>query len=107
MRRGTICWINLEPGSPPEFGKTRPALIVSNSSQNFTLKSVVVLPLSTQPPEIWPLRLKISLPKGKTSFVVLPGIRQASKGRILEVIGMASAQDMARVTEALKLYLRD
>ena len=52
MKRGAICWVNLEPVFPPEMGKTRPAVVVSNSDQNFFLQSVVVIPLSSQPGEI-------------------------------------------------------
>lgn len=107
MKRGTICWVNLEPASPPEFGKTRPALVLSNSDQNLILETVVVLPLSTRPPEIWPLRLKLTLPGGKYSFVVLPGIRQVNKTRLLNVIGHASKETMAAIDAALDAYLKD
>ena len=31
MRRGSVWWINLEPVSPPELGKVRPAVVISNS----------------------------------------------------------------------------
>ena len=75
MRRGAIYWINLGPTSPPEFGKLRPGLIVSNSIQNDILDSVVVVPLSTTPGEIWPLRLKVTGFPGRDSFAVLPGLR--------------------------------
>jgi mRNA interferase MazF len=105
MKRGTVCWVNLEPVSPPELGKTRPAVVVSNSGQNMVLQSVVVVPLSTKPPEIWPLRLAIELPRGNTSFAVLPGIRQVSKLRIQEITGVARMEDMDRITEAISLYL--
>jgi mRNA-degrading endonuclease toxin of MazEF toxin-antitoxin module len=107
MRRGTICWVNLEPVSPPEVGKTRPALILSNSDQNLFLQSVVVVPMSSQPGEIWPLRLRLEMPRGKVSFAVLPGIRQVSKERIQEVIGIARPGDVDRITEALFCYLSD
>lgn len=107
MKRGTLCWVNLEPASPPEFGKTRPALVVSNSDQNAVLRTVVVVPLSSQAPQIWPLRLKIGLPKGKESFVVLPGIRQVSKTRLFETIGQASNEFMTMLDEALDAYLKD
>jgi len=107
MKRGTICWVNLEPVSPPELGKTRPAVVVSNSDQNMVLQSVVVVPLSSQAPEIWPLRLRLELPRGKTSFAVLPGIRQVSKARIHEVAGVARTNDMNRLDEAITLYLSD
>ena len=107
MKRGTICWVNLEPVSPPEMGKTRPAMIVSNSDQNLFLSSIVVIPLSSQPGEIWPLRLRLEMSSGKTSYAILPGIRQVSKTRIQEVIGMARPKDMERIDEALSCYLND
>jgi mRNA interferase MazF len=107
MKRGTICWVNLEPVSPPEPGKTRPAIVVSNSDQNLILQSVVVVPLSSQAPEIWPLRLRLELPRGKASFAVLPGIRQVSKTRIQETVGLAQTSEMNRLDQALSLYLND
>jgi mRNA interferase MazF len=99
--------VNLEPVSPPELGKTRPAIVISNSDQNTVLQSVVVVPLSSQAPEIWPLRLRLELPRGKISFAVLPGIRQVSKARIQEVAGVARTSDMNRLDEAISLYLSD
>jgi mRNA interferase MazF len=105
MNRGTLCWVNLGPVTPPEMGKTRPAIIVSNSDQNFLLQSVVVVPVSSQPGEIWPLRLRLEMPGGKASFAVLPGIRQVSKERIQKVLGIARPDDMERLTEALSCYL--
>ena len=107
MRRGAIHWINLGSVSPPGFGKTRPGLIVSNSAQNQILDSVVVVPLSTNPGEIWPLRLRIAVADGRDSFAVLPGIRQVSKARLLDALGAASPGFMRRLDQALSLYLCD
>ncbi len=107
MRRGTICWINLEPVAPPELGKTRPAIVISSSDQNTILQSVVVIPLSPRAPEIWPLRLRLELPRGKESFAVLPGIRQVSKARVQEIVGLAKSTDMNRLNEAISVYLSD
>jgi len=107
MKRGSICWVNLEPVFPPEMGKTRPALVISNSEQNLILGSVVVVPISSRPDEIWPLRIRIEMPRGKTSFAVLPGIRQVSKERIQEFSGTADPGDILRIDEALFCYLKD
>lgn len=107
MRRGTICWVNLEPVFPPEMGKTRPAIVVSNSDQNIILGSVVVVPISSQAGEIWPLRVRLEIPRGKASFAVLPGIRQVSKERIHETVGIARPSDIQRINEALSCYLSD
>jgi mRNA interferase MazF len=107
MRRGGICWVNLGPTQPPEFGKTRPALVISNSIQNEILDSVVVIPLSTSPGEIWPLRLQVPGFPGRDSFAVLPGLRQVAKQRLGEVITVASPDWMRRLDEALTLYLAE
>ncbi len=107
MKRGTLCWVNLEPASPPEMGKTRPAIIVSNSAQNLYLQSVVVIPLSSQSGEIWPLRLCLEIAQGKTSYAILPAIRQVSKERIQDILGIARPADMVRIDEALACYLND
>jgi mRNA-degrading endonuclease toxin of MazEF toxin-antitoxin module len=107
MKRGSLFWVNLGSTTPPEFGKVRPALVISNSEQNIRLPTVVILPISSRAPEIWPLRLGFKMPDGKASFVVLPGIRQVSKARLQEMIGLAPPALLQRVEEALSVYLRD
>ena len=106
VRRGTIVWVNLEDTSPPEFGKTRPAIVVSNTEQNGILDTVVVVPLSSRPPEIWPLRLRVDMgAKKKPGFAVIPGIRQVAKARLLDVIGSVSETFLKSLDEALAAYL--
>jgi mRNA interferase MazF len=108
VTRGSIYWVNLEDTHPPEFGKTRPALILSNSEQNALLRTVVVVPISTRAPHIWPLRLELpSTPRLKKSFAVIPGIRQVSKSRLLESTGILSDKFMDTVLDALATYLGD
>lgn len=110
MKRGSIYWVNFHPTKPPEFGKTRPALIVSNSDQNMRLPTVVVIPLSTQPPEIWPLRLELEMresKRGKKSYAVIPGIRQVSKERLDEMIDLIPNSLLDPLDEAIFAYLKD
>ncbi len=107
MKRGTILWVNLKEARPPELGKTRPAILISNSEQNAHLESVVAIPLSTQAPEVWPLRLKLEVPGQKTGYAILPGIRQVKKTRFLDVIGIAPSEFMHKLDRALAAYLSD
>ena len=107
MRRGSIYWINLGKMNPPEMGKTRPAIIVSNSEQNEILDSVIVIPLSSQAPEIWPLRVRLEIQKGKASFAIVPGLRQVSKARLAEQIGQVSEVALHDIDEAIRTYLAD
>jgi mRNA-degrading endonuclease toxin of MazEF toxin-antitoxin module len=74
---------------------------------NLRLGTVVVVPLSTQPGEIWPLRVKVAAGGKKASFVVIPGIRQAAKSRLLDTIGQLAAADLAKLDQALREYLAD
>ena len=105
MKRGTIAWINLEPGSPPEFGKTRPALIVSNSSQNPQVcgRPAIVDPATRN----LALTTENQPPQGKNLF---RGIAWNTAGEQGENSGShrdSESAGLARVTEALELYPRD
>jgi mRNA interferase MazF len=106
MRRGTVVWVNLEDAHPPELGKTRPAVVVSNTEQNELLDSVVVVPLSSRPPEILPLRLQVPrVGRVGKSFAVVPGIRQVDKRRLLDVAGLLPRSILDRLADALGVYL--
>lgn len=107
MKHGSAYWINLEPAAPPEMGKTRPGIVVSRSVYNERLESVVVVPLSSRAPEIWPLRLELDVPGLKRSFAVVPGVRQVSKARLHGLICQVPRAAMERLAEALALYLHD
>ncbi len=108
MLRGQLCWVNLTDAKPPELGKLRPAIAVSNSGQNQILDSVVVVPLSTKPGEIWPLRVALQTAVSpKDSFAVIPGIRQIAKSRIFKTGGMLPAHLLGRLTKAVNEYLTD
>lgn len=107
MKRGSLYWVNLEPSEPPEFGKIRPSIIVSNFEQNLRLPTVVVVPVSSRAPEIWPLRLKFKMPGGKESFAVLPGLRQINKTRLQKMTGLVAADFLQELDAALVAYLSD
>ncbi|CAN5399057.1 hypothetical protein BH09GEM1_BH09GEM1_28050 [soil metagenome] len=83
-------------------------MIVSNTEQNSALDSVVVVPLSSRAPAIWPLRLAVS-PIGKLarSFAVTPGIRQIANRRLMRVEGVVSEDMMEELAGALAAYLGD
>lgn len=108
MLRGQLCWVNLTDAKPPEFGKIRPAIVISNSDQNQILSSIVVVPLSTRPGEIWPIRVNLQTAVSpKESFAIVPGIRQISKTRLVKQGGLLPAQLLGRLTKAVNDYLTD
>lgn len=108
MTRGSIIRVNLEDSQSPEFGKTRPAIILSNDEANTALPTVVVIPLSTRPPEIPPLRLRLpQVPGLRESYAVVPEIRQVSKAQILEHLGDIPAAFLPSLASASADYLGD
>jgi mRNA-degrading endonuclease toxin of MazEF toxin-antitoxin module len=107
MKRGTVLWVNLSDAHPPELGKVCPGVVFSNSTLNARLDTLLIVPLSTQPGEIWPLRVKVAAGNRKPSFAILPGLRQVAKARLLEKIAVLSAADLGRVDAAAAEYLSD
>lgn len=108
MTRGTIVWVNLGDADPPEIGKTRPAVVVSNSEQKCRARHRVVVPLSSRPPETWPLRLAVpALAKQKRSYAIVAGIHQVDKRRLCGTIGVAPEAFMRELTGAMMAYLGD
>ena len=108
MIRGKIIRVNLEDQDPPELGKIRPAIVLSNTVHNEVLPTVVVVPLSTREPEIWPLRLLLPDLSGlRPSYAVVPGIRQGSRKRIMEELGQVPASFMDALVDAVRVYLED
>ncbi len=108
MTRGVVVWVDLTDATPPEMGKRRPAVIVSNSVQNLSLDSVVAVPLSSRAPEIPPLRIRVQASGLKTAaYAVVPGIRQLKKSRILGTAGSLKDADLDTLDGAIRAYLSD
>ena len=106
--RGSVVWVDLTDAVPPEMGKRRPAVIVSNSVHNTSLDSVVAVPLSSRAPEILPLRVKIHATGLKDAgFAIVPGIRQLKKSRILGPAGRIRELDLQKLDDAILAYLSD
>jgi hypothetical protein len=67
---------------------------------------VYLVPTSSVPPEIWPLRLPVGSFAGKASFAVIPGIRPVRKGRLPRALGELPAERLAALNACLDAYLR-
>ena len=106
MKRGSVVWVDLSDASPPEMGKVRPGIVISGTTHNAVLNTVVVVPTSSIAPEIWPLRLAIGSFAGKESYAVIPGIRQVRKGRLRGALGELAHEQLALLDECLDAYLR-
>lgn len=108
MRKNEIYYANPDPTVGAEINKTRPCIIVSPDEMNSTLRTVIIVPITSQEREL-PTRVLLDL-KGtgleKESWAVLDQIRVIDKSRLQSKIGSISrkkAEEISfRLCEMLK-----
>lgn len=108
IKRGQIWTANLNPGYGVEIHKVRPVLIVSEDPFNRSLRTVVIIPLSSQVLPVGPEKVLISKKDSglnKDSAALAPFIRFIDKKRLVEKIGAISKITLKEVETALKLVL--
>ena len=103
-RRGDVYWVNLDPVVGTEIRKTRPAVVVSNNSCNRYGARVVVLPITSNVDSLYPGEALLEL-KGKPGRALGDQIRSIDKARLKARAGTLTADEMARVDEALAITL--
>lgn len=109
IKRGEIWVTDLRSTVGWEVAKKRPALIISNNDINSLSPIVIVIPLSSQIPEVLgPERLFIKKEEtglDKDSVIFIIQIRAIDKSRISKKVGKISKQKLLEVEEAVKLVL--
>ena len=103
-RRGDVYWVNLEPVVGTEIRKTRPAVIVSNDSCNRHGTRVVVLPITSNVDSLYAGEAVVEV-KGKRGRALGDQIRSIDKARLRARVSTLTANEMARVDEALAITL--
>ena len=103
-RRGDVFWVNLDPVVGTEIRKTRPAVVVSNDSCNRYGARVVVLPITSNIDSLYPGEAMIDV-KGRQSRVLGDQIRSIDKRRLKARVSTLTADEMARIDEALAITL--
>ena len=101
IKRGEVYWAQLDPTIGAEIQKTRPVVVMSNSSINKARRTVVVVPLSTSAPVIQ--YINVGLTGGNTARC--DHIRAIDKSRLGKKIGILGAKDMDAILDALKKIL--
>jgi mRNA interferase MazF len=96
--------VNLDPVVGTEIRKTRPAVVVSNDSCNRFGTRVVVLPITSNVDSLYPGEAVIDV-KGRPGRALGDQIRSIDKRRLKARVGTLTADEMARVDEALAITL--
>lgn len=103
-QRGDVYWVNLDPVVGTEIRKTRPAVIVSNNSCNRYSTRVVVLPITSNVSSLHHGEAMVEV-KGKPGRALGDQIRSLDKTRLKARAGAVTADEMARIDEALAITL--
>ena len=104
MKRGEVWWVNFDPSVGGEIQKKRPAVIVSNDAANKFLNRVQVIPLTSNVDRLYPSEAYVTL-NGKQDKAMADQLTTVSKLRLLNQIGILSAEDMKKVGDAIKVHL--
>jgi mRNA interferase MazF len=107
-RRGDVWLVDLIPTRGREQAGRRPALVVSVDLFNSgPADLVVVLPITSRERRI-PFHVGIRLPEGglrMPSWVKCEDVRSVSRERLVEHLGVISADSLAGVEDRLRILL--
>lgn len=98
--RFSIVIVNLNPTIGGEIRKTRPCVVVSPDELNKHLRTVVIVPLTTQK-KPYPTRVRVTTPTGP-GYAVVEQIRTIDKRRITKVVGRIKATEQRNLTRIIR-----
>ena len=97
-------WVNLDPVIGTEIRTTRPAVIVSNDSCNRYGARLVVLPITSNVDSLYPGEAMVDV-RGRPGRALGDQIRSIDKRRLKAKVSRLTADEMARIEEALAITL--
>ncbi len=106
--RGEIWIVSLDPVQGREQAGKRPALVLSVDQFNHgPAELVVIVPITSKAKGV-PLHVAVLPPEGGLSlpsFIKCEDVRSVSKGRLLNKLGVVTAQTMGSVEDRIKRLL--
>jgi mRNA interferase MazF len=97
--------INLDPTIGHEIQKTRPCLIISPNEMNFSIKTIIIAPMTTSSHK-YPTRVKINFQK-KKGRVVLDQLRTVDRARLVKKLGTIKNNEIEKIKSVLQEMLVD
>ena len=96
----SIVLVNLDPAIGSEIQKTRPCVIVSPNEMNRHLKTIVILPMTTNLKK-YPSRIAVNH-NDKKGMIAVDQIKTVDKKRILKVLGVLTKNEITLLKNILK-----
>ncbi len=104
MKPFEVWLVQLDPVLGSEIGKTRPGVIVSPDEANASLRTVLVVPL-TSVRRAWPTRVAVRV-GGVDGDAALDQMRAVDKRRLTKRLGALSTEQVLAVTARLEEMFR-
>lgn len=100
VKRGEVWLVNLDPTVGAEIQKARPCLIVSPDELNSQLRTVIIVPMTTEGFEA-PFRVPVTF-QTKHGLLLADQIRAVDKARLLEYKGAVKTVVLHKVLAVLQ-----
>jgi mRNA interferase MazF len=100
-----VYWISLDPTQGSEIAKTRPCVIVSPNDLNRSLRTVIIIPI-TSTIKKYPWRVDC-LVQNKNGSIAADQIRVVDKTRLGSKIGSLAAAEIKELKQVLQEMLVD
>jgi len=105
VKQYEVYWISLDPTQGSEIAKTRPCVVVSPDELNRSLRTVVIIPI-TSTIKKYPWRVDCSV-QNKNGSIAADQIRVVDKTRLSSKIGSLSATEIKELKQTLQEMLVD
>lgn len=113
MRRGEVCWVDLEPVRGAQAATRRPAVIVSNDGANATAARlgrgvVTVVPVTSSTARVYPFQVLLDAATTgleQDSKAQAEQVRSVAVERIGHRVGALTGEDLEALDDALRLHL--
>ncbi|MDX2345890.1 MAG: type II toxin-antitoxin system PemK/MazF family toxin [Legionella sp.] len=103
IKRFDVYLVTLDPSIGSEMQKTRPAVIISPDSMNFSrLKTVIIAPLTSTIRESFPTRV-ITTFQNREGQVALDQLRAIDRARILKKLGCLDGKTPDNILNILSI----
>ncbi|WP_253308440.1 MULTISPECIES: type II toxin-antitoxin system PemK/MazF family toxin [unclassified Rickettsia] len=104
VNRGDVYWVTLDPTIGTEINKTRPAIVISNNTQNKISSRIVVIPITSNTNNLYHFEAKITI-NNKEAKALTDQIRTIDKIRLGSFIARLNRAEIIEVEKALRIAL--
>jgi mRNA interferase MazF len=101
----SIYWFNPEPSKGSGFRKVRPCIVVSPNEMNKKLKTILIVPLTSNT-RAWPFRVSVDV-LGQKSSAACDQLRVIDKTRLKAYIGSLKKSDSENLFGMLQSILSE